>query len=325
MKKCFARFACAVLALALLAAPASALTVPEALELLEERYYFDIPESAYEADSLDELFQQLGDPYTYYMSREEYEAFLADVEGEVNLVGIGAVIRLTQEGLQVDSVVSGGSAQESGLQAGDLIVAVDGVSCVPAQQGHRELLVGEEGATVEVSVLRNGETKEYTLTRRALHIPNTEVKLLEGGVGYIDCNSFGTDTGKTFLRALEENGIPYDDSLVLRGELIFATGYQGFLHMMGLAAPPTAIFSTNSDITIGVITAARERGVNIPNDVTVFGYDCVDVCSMMTPPLPVVYQPEQEIGRTAAQWLIRRLEGDGDPPRTVRLKCSLQF
>ena len=124
---------------------------------------------------------------------------------------------------------------------------------------------------------------------------------------------------------MEENGILYDDALVLRGELIFATGYQGFLHMMGLAAPPTAIFSTNSDITIGVITAARERGVNIPNDVTVFGYDCVDVCSMMTPPLPVVYQPEQEIGRTAAQWLIRRLEGDGDPPRTVRLKCSLQF
>ena len=186
MKKCFARFACAVLALALLAAPASALTVPEALELLEERYYFDIPESAYEAGSLDELFQQLGDPYTYYMSREEYEAFLADVEGEVNLVGIGAVIRLTQEGLLVDSVVSGGSAQESGLQTGDLIVAVDGVSCFPAQQGHRELLVGEEGATVEVSVLRNGETKEYTLTRRALHIPNTEFKLLEGGVGYID-------------------------------------------------------------------------------------------------------------------------------------------
>ena len=128
-----------------------------------------------------------------------------------------------------------------------------------------------------------------------------------------------------YLRALEENGILYDDSLVLRGELSFATGYQGFVHMMDLSAPPTAIFSTNSDITIGVITAARERGVDIPNDVTVFGYDCVDVCSMMTPPLPVVYQPEQEIGRTAAQWLIRRLEGDGTPPRTVRLKCSLQF
>lgn len=210
MKKYIARFACAVLALVLLTAPACALTVPEALELLEERYYFDIPEDAYEADSLDELFQLLGDPYTYYMSREEYESFLDDVEGEVNTVGIGAMIRFTEQGLLVDSVVAGGSAQEAGIQAGDLIVAADGVSCVPGGQSHRELLMGKEGTTVKVSVLRDGQTREYTLTRRALHIPNTEITLLENGVGYIDCNSFGTDTGKTFLQALEENDSKVD-------------------------------------------------------------------------------------------------------------------
>lgn len=128
-----------------------------------------------------------------------------------------------------------------------------------------------------------------------------------------------------YLRALEEAGIHYDDSLVIRGEHSFATGYQGFVELMSLSAPPTAIFSTNSDTTIGLITAARERGVNIPNDVTVFGYDCVDICSMMTPPLPVVHQPEQEIGRTAAAWLIQRLEGDDSPPRTVRLKCGIHL
>lgn len=128
-----------------------------------------------------------------------------------------------------------------------------------------------------------------------------------------------------YLRALEEKGIHYDDSLVIRGEHSFATGYHGFVELMGLSAPPTAIFSTNSDTTIGLITAARERGVNIPNDVAVFGYDCVDICSMMTPPLPVVHQPEQEIGRTAAAWLIRRLEGDDSPARTIRLKCTIKL
>lgn len=128
-----------------------------------------------------------------------------------------------------------------------------------------------------------------------------------------------------YLRSLEEAGIHYDDSLVIRGEHSFATGYQGFVELMGLSAPPTAIFSTNSDTTIGLITAARERGVNIPNDVTVFGYDCVDICSMMTPPLPVVHQPEREIGRTAAAWLIQRLEGDDGPPRTVRLRCDIHL
>lgn len=126
-----------------------------------------------------------------------------------------------------------------------------------------------------------------------------------------------------YLRALEETGVHYDDALIIRGEPIFATGYQGFVELMGLSAPPTAIFSTNSDMTIGAVTAARERGIDIPRDVAVFGYDCVDICSMMTPPLPVVHQPEQEIGRTAASWLIRRLEGDDSPPRTVRLKCDI--
>ncbi|WP_251315749.1 LacI family DNA-binding transcriptional regulator [Flintibacter muris] len=128
-----------------------------------------------------------------------------------------------------------------------------------------------------------------------------------------------------YLRALEEKGVHYDDSLIVRGEHTFATGYQGFVDLMALPAPPTAIFSTNSDTTIGIITAARERGVNIPDDVTVFGYDCLDICSMMTPPLPVIHQPEQEIGRTAAAWLIQRLEGDDSPPRTVRLKCTIHL
>ena len=126
-----------------------------------------------------------------------------------------------------------------------------------------------------------------------------------------------------YLRGLEENGIPYDDSLVFRGETSFATGYQGFLKMMELSAPPTALFSANGDITIGLITAARERGIRIPDDVAVFGYDCLDVCSMMTPPLPVVHQPEQEIGRVAAAYLIERLDGYRGPARQIRLPCEI--
>ena len=82
MKKCFARFACAVLALALLAAPASALTVDQALELLEELYYYEIPDEAYQAETLDELMSLLEDPYTQYMTAEEYQAFLKLLEGD---------------------------------------------------------------------------------------------------------------------------------------------------------------------------------------------------------------------------------------------------
>lgn len=128
-----------------------------------------------------------------------------------------------------------------------------------------------------------------------------------------------------YLRALSDHDIPYDDALVLSGELDFATGYKCFLELMRFSTPPTAIFSTNYDITLGVITAARERGIRLPEDISVFGYDCVEACSMMTPSLPVVSQPEREIGQMAANFLIERLNGYDGPPRQPRLKNKLIY
>lgn len=126
-----------------------------------------------------------------------------------------------------------------------------------------------------------------------------------------------------YLQALELNGILYDGTLVFSGELSFAFGYQSFGELMDSAVPPTAIFSTNHDITMGVITAARERGLRIPEEVDVFGFDCVGVCAVMSPPLPVVYQPEEEMGRLAAAYLMERLDGYSGEPRRTRLPCKL--
>ena len=204
MKKYLSRLLSALLALILLAAPASALTVDQALELLEDTYYYDIPDAASEAGSLEERFQILGDPYTEYLTQEQYQSFLESVEGDVNTVGIGVTIYFTGDGILVNSVVPGGSAQEAGLRAGDLIVAIDGVSCVPALGNHRQLMLGEEGSRVTITVLRDGVTRDYTLTRRAVYIPNTQFTLLEGGIGYVECDSFGSDTGELFSKGLKQ-------------------------------------------------------------------------------------------------------------------------
>lgn len=87
--------------------------------------------------------------------------------------------------------------------------------------------------------------------------------------------------------------------------------------------PPTAIFATNYDFTLGLVTAAREKGIAIPDELDIFGFDCVQICTMMNPPLPVVHQPEQEIGRIAATYLIDRLSGYTGEPRMTKLQCSI--
>lgn len=126
-----------------------------------------------------------------------------------------------------------------------------------------------------------------------------------------------------YLRALSDHGVLYDDELFISDENAFATGYRGGKQLLQLEDRPTAIISTNYDITIGLVTAARELGVKIPEDVDIVGFDCVEVCTMMNPPLPVIQQPEQLIGQTAAAHLLSRLEGCQEPARVTRLKCDI--
>lgn len=204
MKKYLSRLLAAALALVLLVVPASALTVDQALELLEELYYYEIPDEAYQAETLDELMSLLEDPYTQYMTAEEYQAFLKLLEGDSNVIGIGVSCQYTPEGILIISTISGGSAREAGLQAGDLIVEIDGQSCVPANEENAGGLTGPEGTQVSVTVLRDGERKGYTLTRRPVVEPNVELSI-EGRVGLLDCNSFGKDTGKEFAKLVKDN------------------------------------------------------------------------------------------------------------------------
>ena len=188
-------FSCA--AALLLATGAQALSVEEAREILQRSYVDRLPRAAQDASSLDELFSYTDD-YTYYMTGEEYKAFLAGVEGEESFVGIGAEITYGETGITIVSVLKGGGAEKAGLLAGDVIVAIDGENCVPGTAEAREKLLGEAGTQVRVTVLRaDGSKKDFTVTRALVTQTNTSVSA-EGGVGYIDCDSFGSQTGTYF-------------------------------------------------------------------------------------------------------------------------------
>ena len=126
-----------------------------------------------------------------------------------------------------------------------------------------------------------------------------------------------------YLRALTDHGILYDDALVISDENTFATGYRSGKQLLQRQDRPTAILTTNYDITVGLITAVRELGGSFLRDVNIVGYDCVEVCTMMDPPLPVIQQPEQKIGQIAAGYILERMNGFDGPARTTRLKCQL--
>ena len=176
---------------------AQALSVEEAYDILRRSYVDRLPRAAKDAESLDELFSYT-DNYTCYMTEEEYQAFLSSVEGEVSFAGIGAEITYAPEGISIVSVLKGGGAEKAGLKAGDMIIAIEGESCAPGSEEQRARLVGEAGTQVRVTVRHtDGSEEDYAITRAAVVQTNTTVSAADG-VGYIDCDSFGTQTGTHF-------------------------------------------------------------------------------------------------------------------------------
>lgn len=126
-----------------------------------------------------------------------------------------------------------------------------------------------------------------------------------------------------YLHALSEHAIAYDPDYVQSGEYAMRTGYQGFLKLMSLPQPPTAIITMNYDLTLGALTAAQERSVRIPEEIALFGFDCSDICNVIASPIPIIQQPEQALGSQTAQFLLERMNGYTGPARLAKLHAAI--
>ena len=225
-----ARAAALLLTLTLILAPAAqALSVEEARELLQENYIDEIPEEILELPTIDAITNALGDPYTYYMTAEEYAAMDAGLSGS-NVVGIGVMVEQRADGLLITSVAPNAPAAEAGLHFGDLIVGVDGVTIQDAgsPDALTALVAGEEGTPVTITVLRDGEELEATMTRAEVSFPSVTDEVVDGHIGWISYSSFGdgsSDYLEEYIRTedpdadrwvmdLRGNGGGYSDEIV---------------------------------------------------------------------------------------------------------------
>ena len=108
--------------------------------------------------------------------------------------------------------------------------------------------------------------------------------------------------------ALAGAGILPDPELEVEGDFEIAGGVRAGEVLFDLRNPPTAVFAFNDLLAIGLIQAARSRGLRVPEDVSVVGFDDLEFSTMVTPPLTTVRQPLAEMGRTAVSMLVRLLE-----------------
>ena len=120
--------------------------------------------------------------------------------------------------------------------------------------------------------------------------------------------------------ALRKAGIAYDESLVAEGDFTFASGVAGARTLLNLRRPPTAIFAANDDMACGVIREAYERGLAIPDDLSVCGLDDTTVSQLISPGLTTVRQPCREIACLAAESVLQSIRDPG-----MRLHARVPF
>jgi LacI family transcriptional regulator, galactose operon repressor len=125
-------------------------------------------------------------------------------------------------------------------------------------------------------------------------------------------------------QAFQEAGIEIDPNMVvIDSRYEFDIGYRAAIRLMKYAQPPTAIFALTDVIAVGVLHAAAELGLRLPDDLSVMGFDDIPLAAYVIPELTTVAQPIYEMGQTAVEILMRQLGNANSSLETVTLDTKL--
>ena len=123
--------------------------------------------------------------------------------------------------------------------------------------------------------------------------------------------------------ALGRHGVPLSKDLVRQGYFDFESGKQAARSLLELPTPPSAIIASNDDMAAGVLFEARERGLAVPDDLSIVGFDDTRIASRVWPPLTTARQPIARMAETATRLLIDRLNGQPAQSSAEPFECEL--
>jgi carboxyl-terminal processing protease len=139
------------------------------------------------------LVEAANDPYTEYLTQEESKELDEQLNGSFE--GIGAELGKEEQSIVIISPIAGFPADKAGLRAGDIVAEIEGetafdISITEAVKRIR----GEKGTEVTLTVVRDGDSQEITITRDTITIPSVETEYIKGNIGVMIISRFGEDT-----------------------------------------------------------------------------------------------------------------------------------
>ncbi len=146
------------------------------------------------------------------------------------------------------------------------------------------------------------------------------VDLGHSRIGYIAAERgkrTNVDRLKAYERVLQARGCPIEDNLVAQGDGYAGGGREAMRRLLALPSPPTAVFCYNDLTAMGAARAVREAGLHVPDDISLIGFDDIELAAYFHPPLTTVRQPAYELGRRAMEMVLALMENEREVTSTM--------
>ncbi len=156
-----------------------------------------------------------------------------------------------------------------------------------------------------ISILCEEEQASFELTEYVIKQGHSRIGFVKGHPDH----GASKKRYKGYRRALKTNRIKHDAGLVCQGYFDFNSGRRAARKQLALADRPTVILSSNDDMAAGVLFEARESGLQVPEDLSIVGFDDTPLASHLWPPLTTVRQPIRRMAGSATRLLIQKLRG----------------
>ncbi|WP_217351369.1 LacI family DNA-binding transcriptional regulator [Aquisalimonas sp. 2447] len=188
----------------------------------------------------------------------------------------------------------------------------------------RQVPVAATGHTVNAprawAVELDNERGGYLATRHLLDLNHRQIAHVQGPEQHRDA----VQRLAGYHRALSEAGIEADPRLVVEGDFYETSGVLAATELLNRGTPFTAIFAANDQMAYGIRLALSRRGIRVPEDISLIGFDDLPGSTYTTPPLTTVRQPLFDVGRLAARNLLHIIEGEAVESYTPEVELMVR-
>ncbi len=174
------------------------------------------------------------------------------------------------------------------------------------------------GLKVDTVTVGNAEGARAAVAH-LIGLGHRRIGLISGPTGI----STARDRQAGYEKALQEAGLPLDRDLIQYADFRQDGGYTAMQQLLQMGVPPSGVFVGSNLMTLGALQAIQERGLDIPGQIAIVGFDDMPWAASLRPPLTAVAQPAYEVGTAAARLLLERLREPDRPIRHIVLETRL--